>query len=119
MARSLKRAKVLHYCPSQSDEIESGELAVGKRGVISLTELEDLRIEVKGQRSTYVVWPGNICWVEPMAALLDPPSLPKPEVQPSILLTPSVMAGPEVIQTTVAPPSMVRTRGKKNERVGK
>jgi len=79
LPRELSRVKIRDFGPSQSESLESSILAVGERGIVTLIELDDLRVEVVGARSTYIVWPQNVAWGERTVAAPPDPPLPKTE----------------------------------------
>ena len=87
MPRLLRQIKVRDLGPSQSEAVESSILTVGERGIKRLTELDDMRVEVVGDRSTFIHWTNNISWAVVQVAPPsegDPP-LPNDAPQPAIL----------------------------------
>lgn len=83
----LSSVQVLYPGKAQSDGVVPKTLTVNKDGIKSLLKLDDMSVEVVGVRSSYIIWPANILWAEPLSALA--PS--QPALQP---VTPQAVAAP-------------------------
>ena len=71
----LKSVKVNTSLPALDGHMDRLSLRVGEGDVVSLTELNDGKVEVVATRGRrFLFWPGNVAWAEPMPA--TSPTLP-------------------------------------------